>query len=80
MSRVKPVTIKMAGQGDEDAISERVVLEPGATVGDVIKQTKLPKGSYLIYNDQNLDPSTNLYDLVSEGDIISSSSDPYVGC
>lgn len=79
MSKLKAITIKMAGQGDGDALSERVVLEPGAKVVDVIKKIGLPLGTYLIYDDQNLDPSSNLYDLVSEGDIINSSSNPDVG-
>ena len=79
MSKLKAVVVKMAGQGEGDSTSERVLLEPGTKVSDLLERLNLSKGFRLSYNDSFLDPSSDIYDLVGEGDILFSSTDPQVG-
>jgi len=79
MSQLKAVMVKMAGRGNEEAEAERVLINPGTKVSDVLKQMNLPEGYRLSFNGSFLDPSADLYSLVKEGDQLVASSDPQVG-
>jgi len=51
-----------------------VILNPGSTVEDVLKQMNIPDYQ-LSFNGRFLDKKENLYDLLSEGSSLSASPD-----
>ena len=73
MSQLKAISVKLAGRGDKSE-AERVILNPGSTVEDVLKQMNIPDYQ-LSFNGRFLDKKENLYDLLSEGSSLSASPD-----
>jgi len=68
MSQLKAVKVKMPGreQGSED---ERVLLQPGTKVSDLLKQMKM-EGFKLQKDGEFLKDSDDIFSLCKEGDLL----------